>query len=114
MDYSFKSSEEVEILTLTGNMLSPTDNTEVLDHVKQRIEKGNKNFVIDLRGVKFINSNGLGLLINVLTKSRKAGGDTVLASVPEELSRLLAMTKLNSIFTSVNTTEEALSQLKPA
>lgn len=107
MNYSFESQNGTEIITLSGNMLSTTDNADVLEHVKQKIESGGNHFIINLQEVKFINSNGLGLLINILTKSRKAGGDTVLASVPDELSRLLAMTKLNSIFVSAGSLEDA-------
>jgi anti-sigma B factor antagonist len=112
MEYAFESSNGADILTLTGNMLSATDNSEVLDHVKKRIEEGHNRFIINLGAVKFINSNGLGLLINILTKSRKAGGDTVLSNVPDELSRLLAMTKLNSIFATAPNQQEALAKFK--
>ena len=112
MDYSFDSSNGTEVITLSGNMLSTTENVDVLEHVKQKIEAGKNQFIINLNDVKFINSNGLGLLINILTKSRKAGGDTVLASVPDELNRLLAMTKLNSIFVSTGSLEDAHAHLK--
>jgi anti-sigma B factor antagonist len=80
--------------------------------VKGYIESGRNRFVINLGAVKFINSNGLGLLINILTKSRKAGGDAVLSNVPDELNRLLAMTKLNSIFSTAATPQEALAHFK--
>lgn len=112
MEYSFENAPPAEVLTLRGNMLSATDNSEVLDQVKSRIEQGRNKFIINLSEVRFINSNGLGLLINILTKSRKAGGDAVLASVPDELSRLLAMTKLNSIFVTASGKEEALTKFK--
>jgi anti-sigma B factor antagonist len=112
MEYAFETSNGAEILTLSGNMLSTADNAEVLEHVKQHIEQGHNRFIINLGAVKFINSNGLGLLINILTKSRKAGGDTVLAYVPDELSRLLAMTKLNSIFATAPSKQEALAKFK--
>lgn len=112
MEYSFESESGAEVLVLSGNMLSSADNTEVLDLVRQHIEQGHNRFVINLHAVKFINSNGLGLLINILTKSRKAGGDAVLASVPDELARLLAMTKLNSIFATAANQHEALAHFK--
>ena len=38
-----------------------------------------------------MNSTGLNILINILTKSRNAGGETVIANIPEKVKQLMIM-----------------------
>lgn len=111
MDYSFDNIDSVEVLSVKGNVLTGTYNNEILHEVNERINTGHNKFVVYLGETRFINSNGLNLLINVLTKCRKAGGEVVLANIPDELNKLLVITKLNSIFIIKPTREEAISQL---
>ena len=73
------------------------------------ITDGSVKFVMEMGELKFINSSGLGMLLTSLTKARKAGGDVVLSNINEQLKNLLVMTKLTSIFTTVNGVDEALS-----
>jgi anti-sigma B factor antagonist len=111
MDYNFEKNGPVDILTVQGNVLTGVYNAEIIEKVSLLIRDGSKKMIVRLGEVKFINSNGLNLLLNILTKYRKASGEIVLANVPEELDKLLVMTKLNSIFISRNTIEEATAYL---
>jgi anti-anti-sigma factor len=56
---------------------------------------------------KYMNSTGLNTLITILTRARKAGGEAIVCSVPDNIKSLLAITKLNSIFTVVTNEAEA-------
>ncbi len=112
MEYKFEDHNGIKVLSFSGNMLTGTENTEILAEVKSSIEEGKNCFVVNLGGIKFMNSTGLSLLINILTKSRKAGGEVVLADIPEELNKLLVMTKLNSIFITRDTQDDALEFLR--
>jgi anti-sigma B factor antagonist len=111
MDYNFDNNGQVDILTVQGNVLTGVYNAEIIEKVGLLIREGSNKMIVRLGEVKFINSNGLNLLLNILTKYRKASGEIVLANVPEELDKLLVMTKLNSIFISRNTIEEATAYL---
>ena len=112
MDYSFEKADNVVVLNVSGNVLTGIHNGEILNEVTNKISEDQNKMVIHLGGTKYINSNGLNLLLNVLTKCRKAGGEVVLANVPDELSRLLIMTKLNSIFITRDSQQEAVEYLK--
>lgn len=114
MDYQFEQQDGIDVLSVSGNVLTGIHNSEILGIITEMIKNGSKGIVIKLGEVKFINSNGLNLLLNTLTKYRKAEGEIVLAHVPSELERLLNMTKLNSIFISRPTVDEAISYLKSA
>ncbi len=112
MDYKFENIDGVKILTFSGNMLTGTENTPILSEVKEAIDSGVNRFIVNLGGIKFMNSTGLSLLINILTKSRKAGGEVVLADIPDDLNKLLVMTKLNSIFITKESQDTAIEFLR--
>ena len=58
-----------------------------------------------------MNSTGLNLLINVLTKTRNAGGDTIIAAAPERVEKLIVITKLNTVFSVAKDMEEAVGMI---
>jgi len=57
--------------------------------------------VVDLSGLEFIDSTGLGVLVGALKRSRLAQGDVVLRAVPASTWRVLVMTGLDTVFTTI-------------
>lgn len=110
MDITVKHEHNVHIISLSGSLLADVQAKELLDNMNKLIDDGNKNFIFDLKDLQFINSSGLGLLLTCLTKSRKAGGDVILANVPDQVSNLLVITKLNNIFHNTGNLESALKK----
>ncbi len=106
MTYSIQEQQEVQILAV-DNLISEFENRQILREVADIIENGANRFVIDLSQLRFLNSAGLNFLISVLTKSRNAGGDTVITNVSEDASKLLVLTKLKHVFTTANSVEDA-------
>jgi anti-sigma B factor antagonist len=89
---------------LVGGPLSSKFSHTLYDH----LDKGEKNIVIDLGDVTYVNSSGLGILISGLTSMKKNGGDLKLANLNSKIEGLLSITKLNQIFQQFNTVEEAV------
>ena len=85
------------------------DDTKLFnEHLRKLIDDDKKNIVIDLSGVKFMNSSGLGMLIGGLTTLKKADGVLKLARVTDKIESLLIITKLITIFDSYDTVDEAV------
>ena len=112
MNHKIEMNNKVAVMSLEGNILSDSDTKTALENVNEKIQEGHTKFAVDLSNLKFINSTGLSFLLIILTKTRKAGGETILCNIPEQLSKLLVMTKLNNVFTVTNSTIEAVSKLK--
>ncbi len=106
MTYTIQQHDEVQLLEV-DNLVNEFDNRTILREVIDLIESGANRFIIDLKNLKFLNSAGLNFLISVLTRSRNAGGDTVIANVSEEASQLLVITKLKQVFTTAKSVDEA-------
>ena len=74
------------------------------------IDQGNRQLVVDLNDVSFIDSSGLGALVSALkTLKRSSGaGDVRLARVQAPVVSLLEIIRLNRVFTSYVSVEQAV------
>jgi anti-sigma B factor antagonist len=74
------------------------------------IEQGHRRLVVDLANVGFIDSSGLGALVSALKTLKRSdnGGDVRLARVQAPVVSLLEIIRLNRVFTSYPTVEQAV------
>jgi anti-sigma B factor antagonist len=70
--------------------------------------QGCSRVVIDLDGVGFIDSSGLGVLVGALRRAREAGVDLALVSTQASFARILRITGLDSVFVLHPNVDEAL------
>lgn len=113
MEFSFSATDnKIGVYNLTGNLIGETDGLSITESLNEKLEEGFKQYVIDLENLQHINSSGLGVLITLLTKARKIGGEVILANPSAYIQNLLLITKLNTIFQVHSTTEEAIETYK--
>ena len=109
MEFTYKIEEKKDycLLHFSGNLIEKSQALDMFDRFEELLNKELKKFVIDMADFKYMNSTGLNTLITILTRARKAGGEAIVCSVPDNIKSLLAITKLNSIFTVVDNEAEA-------
>ncbi len=112
MKYTTEVTDGILIVAIEGNLMGDSSGKELLDTVTEQRDGSVNLCAIDLAGVEYMNSNGIGVLINILTKMRNRNGEAILINPSEQIKKLLIITKLNSIFDIVNSREEAIEQLK--
>src|SRR5262245_8846688 len=66
-------------------------------------------FVLDLRGVSFIDSAGLGLLVRLLSRVRASAGDLKLCGAGPNVEKTLTVTRLKSVLRSYTTEADAIA-----
>lgn len=96
----------IVVITCHGklNMVSaPTLRSAVADNV----DAGRARIVIDLTDTDFVDSSGLGALVNGLKTARQAGGDLRLASPPEQARTVLSLTNLDRVLKPYESVEDA-------
>jgi anti-sigma B factor antagonist len=71
------------------------------------IEDGNTRVVVDLSGIDFIDSSGLGALISGLKVARQSGGDLRIAAPTQQVQMVLELTNLNRVLRAHNSADEA-------
>jgi anti-sigma B factor antagonist len=98
MKYKVREEGSVTIIDLSGKLMGGCDADVFRDLVHELIEQGKKRIVVNLAGVKWINSTGVGILITGYTTLRKNKGDLRLLNVSKKIESILYVTKLNLIF----------------
>ncbi len=97
------------VLEIKGNVMGGPEAAEFQEMIKNLVNEGKKNIVIDLGDVKFMNSSGLGMLISGYTSIKNAGGEFKLANATEKIQSLFVMTKLITIFENYDSVDEAVN-----
>lgn len=67
----------------------------------------NRNLVLDIMNVKYIDSTGLGILIGIKRRITENGGNLALVLNEERIIQLFSITGLSNIFSIVSSVEEA-------
>ena len=106
LNYSQRKEGQVHYLFMEGDLIGDEVGPIIAELVSDSVEEGIKTMVIDLDKVRYISSSGLGLLITLLTKMKNAGGELFLTAPSEHVKKLLLITKLNGIFTVVESVKE--------
>lgn len=109
MKLSDRLENGVAILEPSGKIMGGSDSTLLHEKLHEHIENGVKHVVIDLSGVDWVNSTGLGILIAGLSTMKSNNGRLKLANVTEKIKSLLTITKLVTVFESHETVEEAVA-----
>jgi anti-sigma B factor antagonist len=106
LTYELDRDDKAHYLHIQGDLIGDEVGPKLVEVVSDAIQEGAKTFVIDLSGVRYISSSGIGLLITMLTKMRNVGGEVYLTSPSEHVKKLLIITKLNNIFTVYESLED--------
>lgn len=105
--YQIESKNNHSIIHLKGSMLDKTQAVGLLSEIDKLVASGNNRFIINMTGMDYINSSGINMLVNILTKSRTKGGDIIVTNVSDKVKQLFLITKLNTLFTITDSIEEA-------
>jgi len=109
MNISQRTVQKVCVLDIDGPITLGAVGSEKLgDKVRSVLQTGEKQVLLNLSGVAYIDSAGLGELVNAFTTVKKQGGALKLVGVTKKLKDLLVITKLATVFDSYETEAEAL------
>ena len=107
MKISNKVDGEITIIELSGKVMGGPDHDKFKSSVTELIDGGAKNFILDLSGVPWINSTGLGILISGFTSIKNSGGVMKVCSVNERVLSIFYISQLENVFEVFATCEEA-------
>ena len=96
---------QVTIVQCAGRIVAGGEAESLREHVG-RLLQDHSIIALHLGEVVFIDSSGLGMLVRLLTSTRRASGDLKLCNVPPDIYKVLKMTNLITVF-DVHDSEEA-------
>jgi anti-sigma B factor antagonist len=113
MKFEFKVEElnEIVIIHFIGSIFDKSEATDLLTSIDDYLEKGTNKFIVNLSQIDYMNSSGLGILINILTKSRNKYGELVVCEIPDKVVKLLVTSKLKNIFKITESQDLAIEKL---
>jgi anti-sigma B factor antagonist len=110
MQIQQRQAGDVTIVAVSGDItLNKGGDVLLKDKINSLLQQGNKKLLLDLGGVSYVDSSGLGQLVQVYTTTTNNGGILKLLNVSKRLSDLLVVTKLVTVFESHDNEKEALA-----
>ena len=109
MDIIEEAVGNVYIVKLMGR-LDASCASELKDKVLSMIDEKKNNILIDLGGIDFIDSSGLGMLVTCLRSVTKAGGLLKITSLQENPKNLFQTTRLDRVFDIFDDRDEAIKE----
>jgi anti-sigma B factor antagonist len=104
---------DVAIVKVTGDItLNKGGDVLLKDKINSLLQQGTKNVLLDLGGVSYVDSAGLGQLVHVHTTTTHNGGRLKLLNMTKRLTDLLVVTKLATVFDTYENEAEALASFK--
>jgi anti-sigma B factor antagonist len=100
------------VFDLSGRLCAGESLLLLRDTVKQSVDEGVTKFVINLGGVTYIDSSGLGELMTTYTTLQKLHGTVNLLNPSKRIRDLLQITKLLTVFNSFDDEAKAIESLQ--
>src|SRR5262249_49097339 len=101
-------SGNVIILHCAGRIVFGDEAAAFRERIKN-ILLGTNQIVVNLEGIDYIDSGGLGTLVGVLASTRNRGGENKLVHATPRVAELLRRTRLHTVFKSYGSDEEAVA-----
>jgi anti-sigma B factor antagonist len=107
LSLSTRSIDGIIVVDCAGRLVFGDESAALREAVRKLIPV-HKQIVLNMKGVSYIDSGGLGTLISLYTAARNAGGDMKLASLSAKTLELLHVTKLLTVFDIRDTETDAV------
>ena len=88
----------VTILDINGRIVLGDEIGKLRDAIHGLIAEGKKKIILNLAGVDYIDSSGVGELVASYTTVRNAGGELKLLNLTQKVQDVLYVTKLYTVF----------------
>ena len=107
LNVQLRRAGNVVVLHCEGSITSGAEAECLERQVSSELEDGTKHLVLEVSAVSRVDSSGLGMMVRLAMRARKAGGDIRLACPPAFVTSLLEMTRLSTVFHVFASEQEA-------
>ena len=105
---------DVVVLDLKGKITLGEGDELLKDKVNSLVNQGQKKIVLNLAGVPYIDSAGLGEVVRTYTTVSRQGGSMKLLNLTKRITDLLAITKLLTVFETFEAEADAVRSFSSA
>ena len=107
-----RQAGDVTILDLSGAVRIGEGSIALRDAIRDLAADGKKKLLLNLAGVNYVDSSGIGELIANYTTVSRQGGQLKLLNLTDRIQNLLVITKLLTVFDVYENESEALKSFQ--
>jgi anti-sigma B factor antagonist len=108
-----RQAGDITILDMDGKITIGEGSVALRSAIRRLLEEGKKKILLNLKGVGYIDSSGIGELVSSFTAiTKEPGGELKLLNLTQKLQDLLGITKLLTVFDTFDSESDALSSFK--
>jgi anti-sigma B factor antagonist len=104
--------DNVTILDLKGKMTLGEGDELLKDYINRALAQKKLQLLLNLEGVPYIDSAGLGEIVRTYTTVSRQGGKLKLVNLTKRITDLLSITKLLTVFETFESVPEAVKSFK--
>lgn len=98
----------VTVMVCTGQITLGQSSTLFRNTLREILKQGTRGLVLDLAGVTYLDSTGIGELVGAYTSAHNAQARIKLCAVPPKVSELLEITRLITVFEVYSQRDQAV------
>lgn len=103
---------DIVILDLRGKITIGDGSVLLRDTVENLLQAGRNRIILNLGGVSYVDSSGIGELVSRYTTTKNMGGRLKLLNLPKKIKDLLMITKLLTVFEIYEDEQAALESFQ--
>ncbi len=96
LTFSTDQIEDRTVLAVAGEI--DTQTTDELRVAVDDLDVAHRTLVLDLHGVAFVDSSGLGALLGIKKQQERAGGRLLLTRLSAPVARIIEITRMDRVF----------------
>lgn len=108
MEIQERTVQGVVVLDLTGKLTIGEGDELLKERIGNLVQQGHRHLLLNLEGVPYVDSAGLGEIVRTYTTVSRQGGKLKLVNLTKRITDLLAITKLLTVFDTYESEDEAV------
>jgi anti-sigma B factor antagonist len=105
-------TDGVAVFELQGRITLGAGSEALRDLIREQVNSGQKKIVLNLGGIAYMDSSGLGELVTGMKAVRQSGGDLKLLNLTKKINDILQITRLYSVFDIYKDETQALASFR--
>ena len=108
-----RQAEDISIVDLQGNLTS-FETGALHDAIRRLVKQGRMNILLNMSGLKYLDSSGIGELVRQYVSVVKSGGAMKVVGLAPKIEEILRITQLYQVFPEFPDERTALQIFAPA
>jgi anti-sigma B factor antagonist len=109
MTTNIRQVGDVTVVDLNGRIALGEESAGLRDLIANLLSEGHVKILLNLAGVDYIDSSGLGALVSGVASVRRVGGEMKLVNLTSKVDDLMEVTRLYTVFDIADNEEAALA-----